>query len=276
MKEFLGKDFLLDSPLAISLFEKHAKGMPIFDFHCHLSPEEICKDHKFRNITEAWLGGDHYKWRLLREMGVEEKYITGDASDKEKFLKYAECMPYFIGNPIYEWTHLELRRFFGIEKTLCPANAEEIWEEANKQLATLTARKMMEKMNVVKLYTTDDPVDDLHYHERMAKDPSLKCEVKPCWRPDKAINLERPEFIGWVRQLEKVCGGRHIATLSDMLECLDQRMKFFVEHGCQASDHSLEVLHFSRESLNIEEANKVFQKGLRGEAISFVRARKTD
>ena len=146
--------------------------MPIFDFHCHLQPVEIYEDHKFSSITEAWLGangyGDHYKWRLLREIGVDEELITGKKSDKERFLAYAKAMPYFVGNPIYEWTHLELRRYFGINDVLCPENAEKIWTEANKKLETLTARKMMEMMNVDTVFTTDDPIDDLHYHGRCA------------------------------------------------------------------------------------------------------------
>ena len=268
MKEFLGQDFLLDSPLAIELFEKHAKKMPIFDFHCHLSPKEIAEDHKFKNITECWLGGDHYKWRLLREMGVEEEYVTGKASDKEKFLKYAECMPYFIGNPIYEWTHLELRRFFGIEKTLCPENAEEIWEECNKKLETLTARKMMEMMNVKRVFTTDDPIDDLHYHEEMAKDPSLKAKVLPCWRPDKAINLEREGFVSWVQTLGKITN-REISSLNDLLLSLNERIAYFADHGCAASDHALDTMHFSVRSFDYEEANKIFLKALSGGKVTF-------
>ncbi len=270
MKEFLGDDFLLDSELAKKLYVEHAKKMPIFDFHCHLVPQQIAEDYHFRSITEAWLGadgyGDHYKWRLLREMGVSEDYITGNRSDWEKFEKFAECMPYFIGNPIYEWTHLELKTYFGIHKPLNAKNAKEIYDECNEKLKTLSARKMMELNNVATVYTTDDPVDDLHYHEIMAKDPTLKTKVYPAWRPDKAINVERDTFIPWVKKLSEVVG-RKLDTLDDLLKALDERLEFFVDHGCTASDHALDVLHFKKASY--EEADAVYQKGLRGEKISF-------
>lgn len=270
MKEFQGKDYLLDSPLAEKLFYEHAAKMPIIDFHCHLIPKEIYEDHHFSSITEAWLGangyGDHYKWRLLREYGVDESYITGDKGDYERFLKYAEVMPYMVGNPIYEWTHLELKRYFGINKTLNPETAKEIYDECNEKLKTLSARKMMELMNVDTVFTTDDPVDDLHYHELMAKDPSLKTKVFPCWRPDKAINVERSNFfIPWIKALAEVTG-KKIDNLNDMLAALDERLAFFIEHGCVASDHALDVIHYCK--CTYEEANAVFLKGLAGSPIS--------
>ncbi len=270
MKEFLGDDFLLNSELAIKLYEEHAKKMPIFDFHCHLVPQQIAEDYHFKSITEAWLGangyGDHYKWRLLREMGVDEDYITGNKSDWEKFEKFAECMPYFIGNPIYEWTHLELKTYFGIRKPLSKATAKEIYDECNEKLKTLSARKMMELNNVATVYTTDDPVDDLHYHELMAKDPTLKTKVFPAWRPDKAINVERDTFIPWVKKLSEVVG-RDLNDLQSFLDAIDERLKFFVDHGCTASDHALDVLHFKKATY--EEANAIYLKGLKGEPISF-------
>lgn len=270
MKEFLGDDFLLDSDLAKKLYNEHAKKMPIFDFHCHLVPQQIAEDYHFSSITEAWLGangyGDHYKWRLMREMGVDEEYITGDKSAWEKFEKFAECMPYFIGNPIYEWTHLELKTYFGIRKPLSPKTAKEIFDECNQKLKTMSARKMMEINNVETVYTTDDPVDDLHYHEIMAKDSTLKTHVAPAWRPDKAINVERDTFIPWVNKLAEVTS-KKIVSLQDMLDALDERLAFFVEHGCTASDHALDVVHYKKASY--EEADKVFKKGLKGEVISF-------
>lgn len=270
MKEFLGDDFLLNSELAIKLYEEHAKKMPIFDFHCHLVPQQIAEDYHFKSITEAWLGangyGDHYKWRLLREMGVDEDYITGNKSDWEKFEKFAECMPYFIGNPIYEWTHLELKTYFGIRKPLSKATAKEIYDECNEKLKALSARKMMELNNVATVYTTDDPVDDLHYHEVMAKDPTLKTKVFPAWRPDKAINVERDTFIPWVKKLSEVVG-RDLNDLQSFLDAIDERLKFFVDHGCTASDHALDVLHFKKATY--EEANAIYLKGLKGEPISF-------
>ena len=270
MKEFLGDDFLLNSDLAVKLYEEHAKKMPIFDFHCHLVPQQIAEDYHFKSITEAWLGangyGDHYKWRLMREMGIDEEYITGNKSDWERFEKFAECMPYFIGNPIYEWTHLELKTYFGIRKPLSKATAKEIYDECNEKLKTLSARKMMELNNVATVYTTDDPVDDLHYHEVMAKDPTLKTKVCPAWRPDKAINVERDTFIPWVKKLSEVVG-RDLNDLNSFLDAIDERLKFFVDHGCTASDHALDVLHFKKATY--EEANAIYLKGLKGEAISF-------
>lgn len=270
MKEFMGKDYLLDSPLAERLYFEHAEKMPIFDFHCHLIPKEIYEDHHFASITEAWLGangyGDHYKWRLLREMGVEEKYITGDASDYEKFLHYAEVMPYFVGNPIYEWTHLELQRYFGIKTPLNKESAPEIYKRCDEKLKTLSARKMMEMNHVDTVFTTDDPTDDLHYHELMAQDKTLKTKVYPCFRPDKAINVERKGFTEWVNKLAKV-SGRNITNLNEMLDALDKRLAFFVEHGCLASDHAMDVVHFKKASYG--EANAVFLKGYKGECVSF-------
>lgn len=270
MKEFLGDDFLLDSELAKELYFEHAKNMPIFDYHCHLQPKEIAEDYKFEDITEVWLGkngyGDHYKWRLLREAGVSEEYITGNKSSYEKFEKFAETMPYMIGNPIYEWTHLELKTYFGIRKPLNKETCKEIYDECNEKLKTLTARKMMELNNVKVVYTTDDPVDDLHYHEQMAKDETLKTKVSPAFRPDKAINVERASFIPWIEALRKV-SGNPCSSLSEMLEALDSRLDYFVKHGCKASDHALDVVHYKKASY--KEANKVYLKGLKGKEISF-------
>ncbi len=265
MKEFLGKDFLLNSEVAKDLYFDHAAKMPIFDFHCHLSPKEIAEDHKFSSLTEVWLGGDHYKWRLLREFGVDESYITGNKSDEEKFLKYAEVLPYMVGNPVYQWTHLELRTFFGINDLISPKTAKKIYEECNKQLETMTARKMMEKCNVAKLFTTDDPVDDLHYHMVMAHDKTLKADVKPCWRPDKAINIERASFLPWIRELEKVTEKKAI-DLESMLRLLDDRLEFFLANGLAATDHALDEVLFRR-GVSYEEANEVYKKALNGEPI---------
>lgn len=271
MKEFLGKDFLLDNDVAKRLYFDHAAKMPIFDFHCHLIPKEIYEDHRFASLTEAWLGangyGDHYKWRLLREFGVDEDYITGKKSDKERFLKFAEVMPYMVGNPIYEWTHLELRRYFGINEILSPLTAEDIYQKANETLKSLTARKMMTMMAVDTVFTTDDPVDDLAYHELLGKDSSFKVHVYPCWRPDKAINVERSHFfIPWVKKLSEVTK-RDTHDLQGMLDALDERLEFFVAHGCAASDHALDVVHYAPS--NYEQANRIYQKGLRGEPILF-------
>jgi glucuronate isomerase len=269
MSEFQGKDFLLTTDVAKDLYHNHAAKMPIFDFHCHLPPKDIYEDKHFRSLTECWIGangfGDHYKWRLMREFGIDERYITGDASDEEKFAKYAEVMPYLVGNPIYEWTHLELKHFFGIQDLLSPETAKDIYARANEKLKTLSARKMMELSNVDTVFTTDDPVDDLHYHELLAKDKSFKIHVYPCVRPDKAINVERGTFIPWIKALSQV-SGKSITSLQAMLDALDARIEYFVQHGCIASDHALDIVHYKKASY--DEANKVFLKGLKGEAIS--------
>ncbi len=270
MSEFMGKDFLLTNGVGKDLYFNHAAKMPIFDYHCHLVPKEIYENKQFKSITEVWLGGghygDHYKWRLLRELGIPEEFITGEKSDRERFDKFAEAMPYFVGNPVYQWTHMELQRYFGITKPLCPANADYIWNETNAQLRDLTTHKILEKFKVDTLFTTDDPVDDLHYHELMAKDKTLKTHVAPAFRPDKAINVERDTFYPWIKALEKV-SGHGISTLNEMLDALDKRLEFFVDHGCTASDHALDVVHYKK-GTSYEEANAIFLKGLKGETIT--------
>lgn len=271
MKKFIGDDFLLDNEVAKRLYEKHARKRPIFDYHCHLIPRQIYEDYHFSSITEAWLGkdgyGDHYKWRLRRERGVKEEFITGKKSDEERFRKYAECMPYFVGNPIYEWTHLELKHFFGITKPLNPDTAKEIYDECNGKLKTLSARKRREMSNVTTVYTTDDPVDDLYYHQLRAKDPSLNIKVAPAFRPDKVINIERETFLGERKKLEEI-SGKGFSSLSDRLSALDERLAYFVINGCCASDHALDVRHFKK-GVTYEEANQVFLKGRKGEKVSF-------
>lgn len=271
MKKFLDKDFLLETETAKTLYHEYAEKMPIFDFHCHLSPKEIYEDKKYRSLEEVWIGGgadhfgDHYKWRLMREAGVEEKYITGDASDYEKFLKFAEMMPYAIGNPIYHWSHLELQRFFGIDTILCPEIAKEIYDKAGEKLKTLTARKMIEMSNVKVLYTTDDPVDDLHYHALIKQDTSFKTKVCPAFRPDKALNIELDTFTPWFNKLQEVTGMK-INSLDEFLKALDERIKFFDDNGCAISDHALDVVMYA--DTTKEEVNEIFVKALKGEKLT--------
>lgn len=191
MKNFLDEDFLLSNDVAKKLYHEHAEKMPIIDYHCHLSPKEIYEDKKFVNLTEAWLGpgdrtGDHYKWRALRMRGYLEDTISGKCDDKLKFDQFAESMPYFVGNPLYHWSHLELRRYFDIYEIINKKNADIIWEKANKMLETLTARQMIYKMNVEVVCTTDDPIDSLEYHKLLKDDKTLKVKVLPTFRPDKA------------------------------------------------------------------------------------------
>lgn len=265
MKKFMDDDFVLKNETAKKLYHGYAKDMPIFDFHCHLSVEEIYNDKKFSSITEAWLGGDHYKWRLLREMGVEEKYITGDGGDYEKFLKYAEVMPYAIGNPIFHWTHLELRRYFGINDILSPKTAEKIYNQCNEKLKTLTARKMITESNVKKLFTTDDPVDDLRFHKLLKEDPSFNVEVGPAFRPDKAINIEQPAFRPYISKLSEV-SGVEINGAESLLKALTKRVDYFDETGCVCSDHALDNVMYLPSS--DEEVDNIVKKALAGEALS--------
>ena len=269
MKEFLGNDFLLKTPTAVKLYEDYAKDAPIFDFHCHLNVKEIYEDKKFDTITEVWLGGDHYKWRLMREAGVDESYITGNKPDYEKFLKYAEIMPYFIGNPVYHWTHLELKRFFGIDKVLSSVTAKEIYEEANEKLKTLTARKMMQKANVKKVFTTDDPVDDLKYHKLIKNDKNFDIEVKPAFRPDKLLKIGTPGYLEYIKKLSDISGIK-IVDASSMLEAVIARIDYFDNVGCVCSDQAPEDLTYC--SYDTGKANEIAKRLLNGDVVSFMEA----
>ena len=270
-------DFLLTTETAKKLYHEHAKKMPIIDYHCHLQPKEIYEDKKFRNLAEAWLGagdryGDHYKWRALRARGYEEDSISGniaglslEESDRKKFDQFVESMPYFVGNPLYHWSHLEMRRYFDIYEIINEKNADVIWEKANKKLETLTAREMMYKFNVDTVCTTDDPVDSLEWHKKMNEDKTLKVKVRPAFRPDKAINVELDWFESWVNQLSKVVG-YEIKELKDLEHALEDRIEFFHSMGSRVSDHALDVVHYTKATY--EEANKVFHKGMNHEAVS--------
>lgn len=265
MKEFMGNDFLLNTETAKKLYHNYAAKMPIYDYHCHLSPKEIYENKEFKNLTEAWLGGDHYKWRALRAYGVDEAYITGDKSDYEKFLKWAEVVPYTIGNPLYHWTHLELRRYFGIDTLLSPETAEQIWNQANAKLKTLTARELIAMSNVKTVCTTDDPIDNLEYHMLIAKDSSLSTRVLPAFRPDKAVNIELSWYNEWVDKLASVVKFP-IISLEDLKQALVNRIDFFHTVGCRLSDHALDVVLYSEAT--DEEVEVIFQKARNGESIS--------
>ncbi len=270
MQKFMDKDFLLTTETAKKLYHEHAEKMPIIDYHCHLQPKEIYEDKKFRNLAEVWLGagdryGDHYKWRSLRARGYEEDSISGPDDDYKKYYQFVESMPYFVGNPLYHWSHLEMQRYFGINDIINAKNAKKIWDEANAKLETLTARQMMYKFNVKTVCTTDDPVDSLEWHKKMMADPTLKVTVRPAFRPDKAINVELSWFESWVNQLAKVCG-KEIKSLNDLTECLAERIEFFQSMGSRVSDHALDVVHYT--PATYEEANAVFLKGMKHEAIS--------
>ena len=266
MKKFMDDNFLLQTKTAEELFHNHAAKMPIIDYHCHLIPEMVANDHKFSSITELWLGGDHYKWRAMRTNGVDERYCTGkDTSDWEKFEKWAETVPYTFRNPLYHWTHLELKTAFGIEKLLCPETAREIFDECNEKLKLpeFSARGLMRKYNVECVCTTDDPVDDLRYHKQ-TRESGFEVRMIPAWRPDKAMNVEKPEFAAYVRQLAEVADV-DIKTFKDMVDALQRRHDFFHENGCRLSDHGIE--EFYDEPYTDSQVEIIFEKAMHGQQL---------
>ena len=266
MKAFLDDDFLLTTPTARRLYQV-ARSMPILDYHCHLDPKEIAQDRRFENITQVWLGGDHYKWRLMRANGVDEAYITGDAPDREKFQKWAETLELAIGNPLYHWSHLELRRYFGYEGVLNGDTAQEVWELCNQKLQEpgMSARSLIANSGVTLVCTTDDPADSLEWHQQLAQDSSFPVKVLPAWRPDAAMGLERPEYLDYLQRLGQAAGVE-IRTYADLKEALLSRMTFFDKMGCRASDHALTVAVCQPASE--EELERVFQKRLEGEPLT--------
>ena len=266
MRKFMDSDFLLKSDVSKKLYE-YAEKMPIFDYHCHLNPKEIAENKSYENITQIWLYGDHYKWRAMRSNGIDEKYITGDATDFEKFLAFAETMEYAYGNPLFHWSHLELKRYFGIEEVLNRKTAEAIWNKANELLKTeeFRAKKLIERSNVKALCTTDDPIDTLEYHQEILKDENFKVKVLPTFRPDKAIYLEKEDYLIWLKNLEKVSEEK-IETFEKLVAVLETRVEYFKANGCLVTDHSLEAPFFTRDSENkIEE---IFKKRLADEKLT--------
>ena len=273
IKHFMDSNFLLETSTAQELFHSEAKNLPIIDYHCHLDPKMVAEDHKFRNITELWLGGDHYKWRALRTNGVDEKYITGDASDFDKFLKWAETVPYTMRNPLYHWTHLELRTAFGINKVLNPETAHEIYDECNEKLQQpeFSARGLMLRYNVEIVCTTDDPTDSLKYHQ-ITRDSGFKVRMLPTWRPDKALALENhATYKAYIEKLSEV-SDLSIETYQDLIDALQKRHDFFNEMGCRLSDHGIN--EFYADDYNDSEVNNIFQKALYGKQITEEEARK--
>ena len=272
-KPFIHENFLLQSEIAQHLFHDHAKKLPIIDYHCHLNPQEVASDHKFRSITELWLGGDHYKWRALRTNGVAEKFITGDASDWDKFQKWAETMPYCMRNPLYHWTHLELKTCFGIDKVLNPKTAKEIYDECNEKLASpeFSARNLMLHYNVEAVCTTDDPVDSLEYHKQI-RESGFKVKVLPTWRPDMAMTVENPAaYRDYIDKLAKV-SGVSINCFDDIVKALLVRHKYFEEQGCRLSDHGME--EFYADDFTAKELDEIFSKVYGGTALNDAEIRK--
>ncbi|MCR5409878.1 MAG: glucuronate isomerase [Lachnospiraceae bacterium] len=269
MKAFMDETFLLGTKTAKELYDKNADmtKIPVLDYHCHINPEEIYEDRRFENITQVWLGGDHYKWRQMRTNGVDEKYITGDAPDHDKFLKWAETMPKLIGNPLYHWSHLELRYYFGYQGNLNPDTAEEVWQLCNERLQSpeLSVRGLIKKSNVRLICTTDDPVDQLDWHEKIKDDPDFDVQVLPAFRPDKAMNAEKKDFVDYIKKLSEV-SGVEVKDLASLKEALGRRMDHFADHGCLVSDHGLEYVMYVPAS--DEEVDSVFKKALSGEQLT--------
>ncbi len=266
-------DFLLQTETAKMLYHEHAEKLPIIDYHCHLNPQMIAEDYKFRSITELWLGGDHYKWRAMRANGVVEHFITGDASDWEKFQKWAETVPYTLRNPLYHWTHLELRTAFGINKLLNPDTAREIYDECNAklQLPEFSARGLMRRYGVEVVCTTDDPVDSLEYHKAI-RESGFEIKVLPTWRPDKAMAVENAlQFKDYVAKLAEV-SGREIVTFDDFLAALQDRHDFFASMGCKLSDHGIEEFYDQRVS-DSKEMDALFEKAILGNELNKIEIR---
>ena len=264
----MNEEFLLESEVASKLYHEYAEKTPILDYHCHISPQEIAEDRKFDNIAQVWLGGDHYKWRYMRSCGTEEKYCTGNASDHDKFIKWAECLEKAIGNPLYHWSHLELQRYFDFHGHLTSENAEEVWELCNKKLAdpSMSARGIIKKSGVTLICTTDDPIDDLHWHKQIAEDPTFDVKVLPAWRPDKAMNIEKPDFTDYLAKLAKAAGTGEIKTWKDLKNALSARMDFFDKQGCVISDHGLDYVMYS--PATDEEAEQILAQRLGGKTVS--------
>lgn len=258
MKTFLDPDFLLTTRTAARLYHEFAAAMPVIDYHSHLNPRMIAEDHQFENLTQAWLYGDHYKWRAMRANGIPESFITGDATDYEKFEKWAETVPYTLGNPLYHWTHLELQRYFGITSHLSPVTCHEIFESASGLLRSpgYSVRSLLEKMNVEVVCTTDDPLDSLDYHRKISES-GWKIRVRPTWRPDKILAFNQIEtWNHYVDSLGELTGIR-IARYQDLLDALLVRHNFFHDHGCRLSDHGLET--FPRSDFHLKEVESTFE-----------------
>lgn len=269
-KPFMDDHFLLGNETAVRLYEQFAAKLPIIDYHCHLDPKAIWENESFANLTEVWLYGDHYKWRAMRANGIEEQYVTGgeDVSDYDRFLAYARTVPMTLGNPLYHWSHLELRRLFGIDELINEKNAPSIWAKANARLGeeSFTPRGLIRSSNVRVVCTTDDPVDTLEYHVKLAAEPELGFQVRPSFRPDKALEINRATFLPWLKRLEEACGYA-VTDYAHLLRALADRVQWFHDAGCLLSDHALDkVMHADATP---EQAAAIYAKALRGEAVSL-------
>jgi len=263
MKKFMGKNFLLSTATAKTLYHDYAAKMPIIDYHCHINPKEIAEDKCFDNITQVWLAGDHYKWRQLRSNGIEEKYITGDASDREKFQKWAETLQKAIGNPLYHWSHLELQRYFNYDEALNEKSIEDVWNICNEKLQqpSMSVRNIIKQSNVKIICTTDDPIDTLEWHKLIAEDETFDVKVLPAFRPDKAMNIEKPDFTDYLTKLGRV-SKLSITSFTKLCKAIKKRITFFHSMGCKLSDHGLEYVMY--QPATEEEIEAIFVKRLSG------------
>ena len=278
MKVFMDNDFILDTATARHLYHDYASKLPLVDYHCHLNPREIYEDRRFDNLAEVWLGGiqpdgsyagDHYKWRMMRSNGIPEEYISGNKPPYERFLKLAESLEMAIGNPMYHWCHLELQQFFGVYEPLTTESAPRIWEHCNKLLQEdpdMTARGLIRKANVAFIGTTDDPIDTLEWHDKIAADPTISVVVGPSYRPDKAVNIHKDGWHAYMTALAKSVGKERLSTMQDVLDALVERLEFFQAHGCKASDHGLDYVPY--QDYTVEQADAVYQKALRNEVLT--------
>ena len=267
----MDENFLLHTECARKLYHDYAKPMPILDYHCHISPQDIAQDRQFTDITQVWLGGDHYKWRQMRSNGIEEAFITGDAPAREKFQKWAETLEKLIGNPLYHWSHLELQRYFGYYGHLNSETAEEVWRLCNEKLKDpqMSVRGLIRQSGVTLLCTTDDPADSLEWHDKIREDDTFDVQVLPAWRPDKAVNVDAPAFPDYIRRLETAAGVT-VRTFDDLKTALRNRMEFFHKRGCLVSDHGLDYVMYA--PVCDPEVEAIFQKGLHGEPLTSAEA----
>lgn len=266
MKKFMDENSLLSNESAVRLFHDYARHMPIFDYHCHINVNEICEDKKYENLTQVWLNGDHYKWRAMRLNGLDEKFITGSASDYDKFLAYAKTVANAIGNPLYHWTHLELQRFFHIDDPLNEETAPAIWTKANKVLAEgLTTRQMILSSHVKAICSTDDPADDLYYHKKLRESGDFPVQVMPTFRPDKALEIGAPDFLPYTEKLEEICK-KKIRSAAELMNALRIRLDYFEATGCRVSDHGMIRAPFQQ--VTGKEADMIFRKKAGGGEVS--------
>jgi glucuronate isomerase len=266
--KFIHDDFLLETPQARRLYHEYAAPQPIIDYHCHLPPSEIAENKRWPDIASLWLGGDHYKWRAMRAVGIDERFCTGEATPWEKFSKYSEAMPQFLRNPLYHWSHLELARYFGIDDLLSPSTARKIFDHCNEKLTQpeFSARGFMERSKVETVCTTDDPVDSLEHHRAIAADNTFAIRVLPTWRPDKALLIDRLEtFSQWLGALEQAAG-MSISSLEDLMSALQTRHDFFAEQGCRLSDRGIETVF--ADDCSHAEASAIFAKARAGQSVT--------